>query len=332
MAKPKFTPITLGTEEAMKNASYQEENATQAFEQAQEDSEPMVPLSQVSEIVRQQVEQAMKNAERVPVIETPKPQVQYVEHRKEDLDVIPGLEDFEYKDRTYVLMSEKKPVSYSIRNRHKAKSPLQWTNPVTKTVHSLRFASNQPSFLADKQTGDVIIEHIIMKDGMLRVPKENVTLQKMLAIHPDNNKIWREFDPSVESKKVVEEEDILFEAQKLAREVDTIQLEAAARVLIPTYSEDWDLFTIKREVFAEAKRNPRKFIKIVSDPSLKIKGVIKTALLRGFISYSNYKFYDSEDNMIIEVSRNQDEITALSEYLSTNKGKDMYDYLLSCIN
>ena len=76
----------------------------------------------------------------------------------------------------------------------------------------------------------------------------------------------------------------------------------------------------------------RKFIKIVSDPSLKIKGVIKTALLRGFISYSNYKFYDSEDNMIIEVSRNQDEITALSEYLSTNKGKDMYDYLLSCIN
>lgn len=331
MAKQGFTPIKLDPNEAMQKASEEKVETANVVTEEPQDKGPQestVPLSMVQELVKQQVAEALKS--QVPVVETPKP-INY-QAKVDSIDEIPGLENFEYKDRIYIAIDGEKAPSVGIRSKHKKLSPLQWTNPVTKVVHSLRFSSNQPSIFADKQTGDVLTEHIIMKKGVLRVSKDQTTLQKFLAIHPDNGTRFKELDEAMESKKVVDQEEILFEAQKLSREIDSIQLDAAARLICAGYSEQWDPYTLKKEVFAEVKRNPERFIQIASDPSLKVKGVIKTALGRGYIAYRNYKYYDGNNQLILEVGRNDNEIDAMSQYMGTNEGRRLYEYLLQAIS
>ena len=56
--------------------------------------------------------------------------------KDENYDEIPGLEDFEIKDRMYVLCDNFKPLSRGIRNRSKPNSTLTYLNPNTKQTHS----------------------------------------------------------------------------------------------------------------------------------------------------------------------------------------------------
>ena len=311
-----------------------EQEVVQEVVQAPKDhAVQMVPLHQVAEMIDLKVKEALANQPKISAQEAPKEIKVDYSGKNINTDEIPGLENFDYKDRTYVTTDGSKSPTFEIRSRHKKLSPLQFTNPKTRVVHTLRYASNHPSFFVDQQKGsDVLTSHILLKSGVLFVPKENTTLQRFLEIHPDKDKQWKEYDPAFESKKEVDQEEILFKAQFLSREISPIELDSAARIFCSGYSEQWDPYTLKREVFSEIKKRPEVFIKIASDPSLKAKGIIKTALQRGFILYKNYKYYDSDNIEIIQVGRNENELDAMINHIATNEGKVLYDYLENAIN
>ncbi len=168
---------------------------------------------------------------------------------------------------------------------------------------------------------------------MLKVPASNITLQKFLAIHPDNGdmKVFKEFDPKERAKKLIEIEDLEFEAKKLAREVGDVTNRSIASLVCLGYTNDWDMGDVKAEVYEYLKKEPKKYIDLANDPIIKIKGIAKTGVLRGFISYKNYRFYNENNEVILEVQRGQDEYDAIAQWLQTSEGRSYYEYLVNSI-
>lgn len=312
----------------------QQENVTQNVEQA----EPTIPLSQVEGMLEKMLEKKM--AEMQPkevVVEKAQEQPIYKKTsvKEENHDDIPELIDFEFKDRMYVLLDNAKPLSRGIRNRSKPGSALIYLNPETKEQHSLRYSVNQISFFEDKQKGDVKVTSIMFIDGMFRASKNDVGLQKFLAIHPDNKanggSIFEEYDPSKEAREENDKQDRLFEAQTLVRSISALKQDAIARAMCTDYKESWGPDELKRSLYNIVVKQPEKFLKLANDNTLEVKGVAMTAKYRGIISYSNYKFFNESGEVIVNVGANQDEWDAMAEYLLSGKGMTFYEYLKNAI-
>lgn len=305
-----------------------------------EEKEATIPLSQVSDLVAKEVAKAMANLpSQQPIVEQKEVQKETykpLSTREENFDEIPGLEDFEVKDRIYVLCGNQKPPSRGIRNRSKAPlSPLTYLNPQTKQTYALRYSVNQVSFFMEKQKGDVVVTPIELKSGMLKTNKNEIPLQKFLAIHPDNKanggSVFEEYDPAKEASAEIDKEDKLFEAQSLVRSISPIKQDAVARLMCSDYKEEWVPAELKRSLYSAVAKSPAKFLQLANQPTLEIKGVAKTALYRGIISYSNYKWLNDNKEVLVEVSRNQEEYDAIAEYLMSGKGMAFYEYLKQAI-
>ncbi len=184
----------------------------------------------------------------------------------------------------------------------------------------------------DKQVGDVLTEHILMKSGKLQVPKEQVMLQKFLAIHPDNNKIWKEFDPRAESQKELDVEDEIFAASAQVRALSYQEQEAIARVALKHFKVTWDSAIVKKELYDWVKTNPKKAIELANDNSILVKGMIKTAIHRGLIEYKNKKFVGVDGKTILEVGYNEDEYDAIVAYTKEPDGEAFLDYIKNAVS
>lgn len=286
--------------------------------------EQSVPLSQLDSVVNKLVEEKLK-AINASTVSKKSNNVDVSRDFVANYDEIPELQDFEFKDRMYVLMDDSKPFSYGIRNRSKKGSPLQYLHPVTKVLHSLRYSTNQVSFFEDKQSkeaGSVAIGYINVTSGMLFVPKENTHLQKFLHIHPDRNIRWKELNKEEDAKKELDVLDLRFKAESLVRNLDLISQEAMARLVCEDYSEDWDTATMRKELFLKIKKSskPETFIKLAEDTTLGVKGLAKTAVYRGYLKYDNFKFYDQNNTVVLEVGRLENEYDAIARYLLSNDG------------
>lgn len=283
-------------------------------------AEPTILLKDLDSYLKKAIEERMaSSATSLKNIEIPK---------HESIDDLPELANWEIKDRSYIMIDGSCPVSYSIRDRSKKGSNLTYYNKVNNTNHTLRYSQNQQSFLMDKQTGDFIVTFVTIYNGNLIVPKENPILQKFLHIHPDRNVIWKEFDPSIEIKKQVEEDAKLYQALKLFNEeLDDQTLEAICMLMCKDYSEEWPLYTLKRELNLAIKHNPSYFIQLSKDPTLKVKSIAKTALNRGLLKYSDYRFYDEDSKAICDVPRYSDEYEEISKFFLSPEGRSHYDYL-----
>lgn len=293
-----------------------------------ETQEKMISESEVKRLIAEALASQPQQASQEPTVKI----IEKIIDQKKSSDKIPGLEDFEYKDRLYVTIGYEKAVSQNIQSRPKKNQPLQWTNPDTKKVYSLRYATNQSSIFVEEQQGDAIVEHISLKNGKLFVPKENVILQKFLAIHPKNGITFKELDKEVESKKLLEEEDLAFEARVLARELGIVKQSAMARLMCKDYTDAWTSAEIKIALYAKAAENPKAFIKLAKDPTLEKKGIASLAKYRGLIALKNKTWYNADNQVMAHVEPGQDDIDALIAFFSTPNGTGMYEYLKNAVS
>ena len=109
------------------------------------------------------------------VVETP----QVVEQPKVRERVKPKNE-WEIKDRLYILKGGKKPLSRSIKS-----ADIYYFDEEKGYERELKYCQNQKTPFVDEMKGDQRLEHIIFRSGSLFVEKEKVTLQKLLSLyHP----------------------------------------------------------------------------------------------------------------------------------------------------
>ena len=110
--------------------------------------------------------------------------------------------EWEIKDRLYILKGGKKPLSRSIKSAN-----IYYFDEEKGYERELKYCQNQKTPFVDEMKGDQRLEHIIFRSGNLFVEKEKVTLQKLLSLyHPNRDNIYEEYKPSA---LAAEEIDVL---------------------------------------------------------------------------------------------------------------------------
>ena len=116
--------------------------------------------------------------------------------------------DWEIKDRVYILKGNKKPLSKSIKAAN-----VYWFDEELGYERELKYCENQRTCFVDEMKGDQRLSHIIFRNGMLPVSREKTVLQKMLSLyHPHRDNVFFEWKP----------EDVA------SNEVETIEMEIEA--------------------------------------------------------------------------------------------------------
>jgi hypothetical protein len=289
----------------------------------------MIPVTDVARIVKEEVDKALSEINNQKG--EPKKQEDQKILNLTNIDDIPEFDEFEYKDRVYILCDGTRPASWNIRSKHTKYNELQYTHPKTLVRHSLRYATNQPSIFMDKQVGDVLTAHITIEDGFLKVPKEQTSLQKFLHIHPDNGTVFKELDERKESLEILEKEQILYNALKIVNEEPYKTLEIIARVFLPYFSEYWNSDIVKKELALGAKQNPSRLIKISKDPYLLEKGMAQIAINRGNLIYNNQRFSTANGDFILDVPRGEDKYDAIGKFFKSDNGKSYFEYYKSLL-
>lgn len=289
-------------------------------------AEPSVPLSVVEKMIADALAKNNQNIPQVQVL-TPQPKSSNIQYDVDDIDELKG---WQMKDRQYILCDGLKPVTFSIANRHTDHRSLTFTNVKTQTVHPLRYSTNQLSFFMDKQTkelGSVSITDIIFKNGMLKVPANNPALQKFLAIHPDHNIVFKEYDPIEEDVKYIKNKKIGIKANALIFTMGEIENRMIASLVCPSYIEAWTNENIEKELLVYVEKSPQAYIDLTEDPTLKMKGIAKTAQNRGDLIYDNFRWMNSQRKVLVEVPKNKNEYDELVTYFGGEEGRLFLDYL-----
>lgn len=238
----------------------------------------------------------------------------------------------ELKDRVYKLTRNKAPLSCIIPSRNSGKSPLLYFDEEKGYNRALRYSRNQRSCFEDEQEGEVIVEPIIFENGMLRVPKNNPTLQQFLHYHPLNGKKFEEVDYSKDASKEIErlnvEVDALIEAKSLSIE----QLENISRVLFSTDVSKVSTAELKRDILVFAKNHPDVFLRALSDPSLKLQSTIQQFFDNKILAFRNKQrdvYFNLQGNKkrMTTIPFGIDPIEYLSDWFKTDEGVSVLEFL-----
>lgn len=233
----------------------------------------------------------------------------------------------ELKDRVFILKGGLTPVNYILRSRHSVNKPLQYFDEDMRVYRSLRYASNQTSIFEDEQVGEVSLPAIIFSNGRLNVRKEDQVLQQFLLKHPDNGKVFFEFDPSAQAEAELDRVELELEAMNAVRSLDIEDLEAIARSVIKGRINDMSSKEIKRDMLVWAKKNPEKFMGLLNDENLKLRNLAIRAVEMGVISIDQdqrtVKWGSGKKEKIVTIPYGENVYSALGAYFKTDEGLDV---------
>tara|TARA_R110001606_G_scaffold154106_2_gene295709 strand:+ start:1285 stop:2028 length:744 start_codon:yes stop_codon:yes gene_type:complete len=235
-------------------------------------------------------------------------------------------------NKVYKLTRQETPLSYMIPTRHTSNFPLLWFDEENNTNRTLRYARNQKSVFEDEQDGNIIVEPIIFEDGFLHVPKENPQLQQFLYYHPLNGKrfieVNKEVDAQVEVERLTTEVDALIEARNLSLD----QIESIGRVLFNKDTSKITTAELKRDILVYAKTDPKTFLEVINDPTLKLQANVSQFFDKGLLAFrKNNKevWYNTSSNKtkMLNVPYGEEPMFIVSSFLQSDDGIDVLKML-----
>lgn len=235
-------------------------------------------------------------------------------------------------NKVYKLTRQETPLSYMIPTRHTSNFPLLWFDEENNTNRTLRYARNQKSVFEDEQDGNIIVEPIIFEDGFLHVPKENPQLQQFLYYHPLNGKrfieVNKEVDAQVEVERLTTEVDALIEARNLSLD----QIESIGRVLFNKDTSKITTAELKRDILVYAKTDPKTFLEVINDPTLKLQASVSQFFDKGLLAFrkSNKEvWYNTSSNKtkMLNVPYGEEPMFIVSSFLQSDDGIDVLKML-----
>ena len=242
-----------------------------------------------------------------PVMETPKPK----------------KNTWEIKDRVYYLKSGKNPLSYSIKS-----SDIFYFDEEKGYEREIKYCQNQRTVFVDEMKGDQRLEHIVFRSGTLSVPKNKVTLQKLLSLyHPLKNKLYQELDTVREAVDEVAGIELEIEALNAAQNLDIDTAEAVMRVEIGSKVSDMSSKELKRDLLLYAKRNPGLFLELVNDENVMLRNFGIKATEMGILKLSSDQrtfSWGSNDRKLMNVPFDEHPYSALAAWFKTDEGMEIY--------
>jgi len=245
-------------------------------------------------------------------------------------------DDWEIKDRIYLLEGNKEPLTYTIPSKHTRRHPLLWYDAAKKEQRELRYATNMSSPFVDEQKGEVTLGHITFRNGELKVPKEKISLQKLLSLyHPFKDNKYKEFRPA----KIAQDEliDIEWEIEALnaARDMDIDLAEAIARVEYGSKVSSMSSKELRRDLLLLAKKNPKLFLSLAADENVQLRNFAINAVELGIIRISpdnRTVHWSSNDRKLMTVPFDENPYSALAAWFKTDEGVDVFKSIEKRLN
>ena len=238
-----------------------------------------------------------------------------------------AVNKWEIKDRNYYLTGPA-PLTYMMKSKHTAHSPLLWFDKEASEQKELRYATNQNSPFVSEQKGQATLGHIMFKDGTLFVPKERQNLQKLLSIyHPSLNKIYRELDEQADAIDDLEEMEMELDALIAAKGMDIDQAEAILRVELGSKVSKMSSKELKRDLMLFAKKNPQLFIELANDENVGLRNFAIKATEEGIIRLSQDQrtfHWGSNDRKLMTVPFDENPYSAMAAFFKTDEGVEIY--------
>ena len=239
----------------------------------------------------------------------------------------PQKPEWEYRDRLYTLKGNKKPLTYVIPSRHSGKNQLLWFDKENGYQRSLRYVTNQATPFVDEQKGMVTLGRIVFKNGALRVPKEDVGLQKLLSLyHPFKDKIYEEYNPVEISVNETEQIELEIEALLIAKQMDINEAEAVLRVEYGNKVDALSSSELKRDLLIFAKKKPGLFIELANDDNVELRNIGIKATQMGLIQLSQDQrtfTYGETKRKLMTVPFDEHPYSALAAFFKTDEGMEV---------
>ena len=241
----------------------------------------------------------------------------------------------EFKERIYVLKGKSTPLTYTLASRHTHRASLLYFDAKTGVNRALRYARNQKSPFMDEQDEHAIVEPIVFEDGVLRVDKQNVLLNKFLEFHPGNGYIFEEADMEKDAQDVVDNINYEIDALIAAKSLPIEKVEAICRVALGLNVAKMSSSELKRDLLLFAKERPRDFLEMLDDPDMELDDYAHRFVDNGLITIrrNNDIFFSLPDNKkkICSTPYGQDPIDVLSAWLMTEDGIEAKDALIKLL-
>jgi|TARA_B100002052_G_C15847389_1_gene583203 hypothetical protein len=232
-------------------------------------------------------------------------------------------DNWEIKDRTYYLRDGLSPLTYTINSRG-----IYWFDEEKGYERELKYTVNQKTPFVDEFKGDAILGHITFNDGVLNVPKEKQTLQKLLSLyHPQKGRLFNEFDPVETAVDELQDIEIEIEALNVAKNLDIDLAEAVLRVEQGNKVSNMTSKEIKRDVLLYAKKNPVLFLELANDDNVQLRNFGIKAVEAGLLKLSadNRTFnWGSNNRKIMTVPFDEHPYSALAAFFKTDEGLEIY--------
>jgi hypothetical protein len=231
---------------------------------------------------------------------------------------------WEIKDRTYILKgNNQNSLFYALKS-----SSLKWFDEEKGYERELKYTSNQKTPFVDEFVGSARLAHIIFEDGMLYVPKNKQTLQKLLSLyHPSKDTIYFEKDNVKEAVNELYFIELEIEALMTAQNMDIDIAEAIMRVELGSKVSTMNSKELKRDLLVFAKTNPELFLELANDENVHLRNIGIKAIEMGIIKLSqdNRTFmWSSNDRKLMTVPFDEHPYSALAAWFKTDEGMEVF--------
>ena len=270
---------------------------------------------------------AKKKKENIEVIE--EPQVEAIEviveepkkSRKEPSKKI--INDWEIKDRMYVLKNNLSPLTYTIKS-----SGMYFFDEDKGYEREISYATNQSTPFVDEFKGQVRFKHIVFENGSLFVPKERVGLQKFLSLyHPKRDKLYYEVNKVADAEEHADVLEWQLDAMNVANELDIDIIEAILRAEIGSKVSKMTSRELKRDALLMARERPSLFLELAADENIHLRNVGVKAVERNIIKLSNDQRTFSLANTgrkLMTVPFDEHPYNALAAWFKTDEGMQTF--------
>tara|TARA_R100000278_G_scaffold44960_2_gene39139 strand:+ start:1823 stop:2569 length:747 start_codon:yes stop_codon:yes gene_type:complete len=226
---------------------------------------------------------------------------------------------WEVKDRMYELTGSNRPIVRIMKRKN-----LYWFDEDKGYQREMAYAVNQKTPFVDEFKGRVRPGHIIFRDGILFVEKENTVLQQLLSIyHPDKNLVYREVDNEVDAEADLDIFELEIDALNAAAEMEVEQMEAIMRAEIGSNVNKMKSKELRRDTLIFARENPELFLKLAKDEDVSLRNLGIKAVEAGILQLSqdNRTFTaGKEKRKLFEVPFDEHPYTALAAWFKTDEG------------
>tara|TARA_R110002153_G_scaffold246181_2_gene401807 strand:+ start:2752 stop:3564 length:813 start_codon:yes stop_codon:yes gene_type:complete len=243
----------------------------------------------------------------------------------------PKKPQWEIRDRAYFLKENKKPLVFTIPTKHSSKKPLLWFDEKEGMQRELRYATNMNSPFVDEQKGEATLGRIVFRDGQLFVPKEQVSLQKLMSMyHPLRDQLYYEYNPVQDSEDELDYIEMEIDALILAKQLDIEHIEAILRVEYGEAVDRQSSSELKRDILVFAKRNPMLFMELAQDENVELRNIGVKATQQGIIRLSSDQrtfTYGETDRKLMSVPFDEHPYSALAAWFRTDEGMEVFKNL-----